>query len=48
MRHPKLSLIILAALGVIAAGIIVWLASPPPMPPAQKIEQTIPDDHIPR
>ena len=31
---------------VLVAGIL-WLATAPAMPPVQKIEQVLPDDHIP-
>jgi hypothetical protein len=47
MKTGKIVMLIgIFGLAVIAGG-LVWLAQAPIMPPVQKMEQAIPDDHIP-
>ncbi|MBV8060169.1 MAG: hypothetical protein JO126_07020 [Alphaproteobacteria bacterium] len=46
-RHSLLNVTILAAMVVFLGGLI-WLAGSHIAPPKQKVEQTIPDERIPR
>ncbi len=48
MKTERVVVLILALFLVIAIGGLVWLSHSSMMPPTQKIEQTIPDDRIPR
>jgi hypothetical protein len=47
--NKKLLLTMFSAVIIFAlVGGVIWLTRPPAMPPAQTVEQSIPDDHIPR
>jgi hypothetical protein len=48
MKTGKIVGLILAVLLLVIVGGLVWLSHAPMMPPVQKMEQAIPDDHIPR
>jgi hypothetical protein len=48
MKTERIVVLVLVLLLVIVAGGLVWLSHSSMMPPTQKVEQTIPDDHIPR
>jgi hypothetical protein len=48
-KVQKLLFAIFFAVLILALAVgALWLARPPAMPAAQPVEQTIPDDHIPR
>lgn len=47
MKNTGMMILILAAAVVIFGG-LAWLAASPMMPATQKVELSIPDDHIPR
>ncbi len=48
MKTGRIVAIVAAVLLLVLAGGLVALAHAPMMPPVQKMEQAIPDDHIPR
>lgn len=48
MKTERIVVLILIILLVVGAGGLVWLSHSTMMPPTQKVEQAIPDDHIPR
>lgn len=48
MKTERVVVLFLAILLLVFAGGLVWLSHSSMMPPTQKVEQTIPDDRIPR
>lgn len=48
MKLERIVLLVLAILVALGAGGLIGLSRASLMPPVQKVEQAIPDDHIPR
>jgi len=48
MRNDRIIAILVGIFLFVFVGGMIWLASTPMMPAPQKMEQAIPDDHIPR
>jgi len=48
MKNERMSMVLILAAAIVVFAGLAWLVASPVAPTTQTVEQTIPDDHIPR